>query len=202
VTWDGSRIVSLGHAELYVATFVYVVLVKTGDEADILDMGSKWKMLNAIFLQIALLTKPYPMDTLLDCLWYNAHLMFTFQACVCLKEGRPSEPRCYLSGEDVGLKALAYMKEVVRRSILLALVTSDSVAFSPAGADYVQPPSDPRRSQSRQDSDFNQAPSDVQASSGRQALALRLRTFLSRFRNPTREKQSEQSVGEKQQTMP
>lgn len=43
VTWEGGRRIALGHAELYVATFVYVILVKVGDTPDILDTNTRWK---------------------------------------------------------------------------------------------------------------------------------------------------------------
>ncbi len=163
VTWDGARIIPLGHAELYVATFVYVVLIKTGDAANILDTGTKWQLLHALFFKIAQITKPQTMDSLHKFLWYRAHMMYDFPPCVCAKEGRPSDPRCFLSGEELGLKAWPYMKEVVRRSIMLALVTSEHVASSPVEADYVQPPLDSPIAAGRQAGDGDQVALITQA---------------------------------------
>lgn len=84
VIWEGSRRIALGHAEMYVATLVYVLLVKVGDTPDILDTNTRWKILHALFMRIAEQTTEAPtMDELHDHLWYGVYTMFTFPMCLC-----------------------------------------------------------------------------------------------------------------------
>lgn len=115
------------------------------------------------------------MDELYYRLWYGAHNMFTFPTCLCAKRGSPSLPRCLMSSEEIGVKVLSYLREVVRRSIMLALVTSTPVAYSPVEAEYIQPPANHQPWQGAhvphgpQASDHNPNPNDSQAPSAHRA---------------------------------
>lgn len=79
-----------------------------------------------------------------------------------------------MSSEEIGIKVLGYLKEVVRRSIMLALVASAPVACSTVEAEYVKPPANGQIPHAPSAPNGLQASDGDHGSDGRQAPSAHL----------------------------